>query len=213
MMKLSLLLMGMLMGTEVFCQEPARCCFDKEFYAVMGEVGGIADESHNNATIIDAHIEMAYDFYNNIQGMKIYLRNIATAYYSILDFQNRREYNWQDNGTCTYKNMAASTTMFPPCIPANATYLGPATLGYGQHTIKIHTWDFRAPIPGMNNEVFRMHLSVTQGHCIPVVMTVVGDFSGAPTELSLFYVNYQPGLTDHRHLLTIPTPCSPAPAH
>jgi len=185
--------------------EPAKCCFDKEYSAVLGEAGGTVVNGH--AVGLDGTVTLGYDFYRKRQGSKTQLRqpdNTMQTTFSLQDFANKVQYLTDDNGQCTARHMTDAEEMYPPCVPDNARYLGNATFGYGTETLYIDSWEFTVP----NSDVLTK-LAVTDA-CVPVVEALYGHMGGASTELTYFFTAYHPGIEDLNSL--IPPANCPFPA-
>lgn len=207
LIKTTLLLLSLVwMGR---CAPPPRCCFDQEFTANLGQIGAVANEGTNSQYFIDGYVELASSFYESKQGTRAHSRKpdgSMQTLFRLEDFANKREYNQEGNGTCTYKILPETASMYASCIPETAKWLGSATVGFGLKSLMVDTWVFSGPIPGLDSNNIRVTMSVTRQHCIPFAETLVGNFTGAPTELSLFYTGYHPGVA-HTDLLTPPPNC------
>ncbi|XP_076460736.1 uncharacterized protein LOC143293575 [Babylonia areolata] len=202
----SLLLTGIASG-----QQPAKCCFDKEYAVNIGIVGETLPEDPNDVFFIDGFVRMGFDYYRDRQALMTVLKQpdgSMSTRYQLKDYANRRLYTTVDNKTCTYSDIASFDVLRPQCIPDNATFVGASEFGYGHNSLRVNTWQFTYPLSANNNS--GIILTVTQDHCVPVTESIIGSIEGIPIEESLFFTNYHPGIQDLR-TLEIPDNCQPAP--
>jgi len=178
-----------------------KCCFDKQYSAVLGEAGGTV--VNGNAVGLDGTVTLGFDFYLQRQGSKAVMRQPDDSFVTtntVQDYKNRMTYITDEGGRCTSFRMEASEVMYPPCVPDDARYLGNGTFGYGSETLYIDSWEYNMP----GTDVL-MKLAVTDT-CVPVVEAQYGHINGASTELTYFFTAYHPGI-DNLGMLEPPTDC------
>merc|ERR1712121_121506 len=176
--------------------EPPKCCFDKEFSAVLGEAGGTL--ANGVATTLEGSVLLGYDFYRQRQGSVTTLRHpdgSVNITYTIQDYANRVSYVTGENGVCNSYRMPNTEQMYPPCVPDDARYLGAGLFGYGPETLAVHTWEYTLP----HSDVI-VKMALTEGSCVPVVEALYGHIAGASTEITYFFTSSHPGIEDLNRL-------------
>jgi len=111
--------------------EPAVCCFDKQFSAVVGEIGAFGLGA-DRERLLDGVAKLGYDFYNRHAATETYMRQpngTVVPIFELRDFHTKMHYRKVGNNTCR-KEPLTSGSMLPPCIPGNATKLFESSLGY-----------------------------------------------------------------------------------
>jgi len=196
-----------------------RCCFDNQYTAVLGEAGGTV--INGNAMPVDGSVELSYDFYKKVQATVTTERiqgSDPAAFKTtkrLDDYANRVVYLTDENGNCVSyaQNSQVDFVMTPACVPAEATYLGNGTFGYGTETLHIDAWEW-TEVDAFKN--FTLKLAVTDT-CVPVVEARYGyiihpnqaqESRKQPLELTYFYTNYHPGILNADNLQP-PAVCPP----
>jgi len=204
-------------GTTMGQDEPAKCCFDNQWSAVLGQMGGYANgdpsATDNDLHVLDGYTIIGYDFYRKREGTASHFRQPDGTYdvkYEIRDFENRMDYTVKGNASCESRPLPDSMRMFPPCIPDNATFVGDGDLGYGSGMLGLNTWSFTVHNRTTNVDV-NIRLAVTKKNCVPVAEVVQGHRNQRFFEITNFFTGYHPGLDSLKHM-EIPTNCPLAPA-
>jgi len=201
------LLVGVIGQQTTPTAEPAKCCFDKEWTAVVGEVGMVYNDDTHSGRTIDGNSLVGYDFYRKRQGSLTWLREAngtRTQVYDLRDFSTGIHYRREGNNTCTHEPLRRGV-MYPPCIPADAKYVANPMFGYGQSAMKTNVWEFTRQGPNQQGGA-RVRIGVTQQGCVPVVEIFMGKFNGTARELNVFFTGYHPGIGDI-HRLDVPADC------
>ncbi|XP_050394611.1 ependymin-related protein 1 [Patella vulgata] len=182
--------------------DPTKCCVDREFEAYLDEAGSYFTPQDKEFHPIKGFTTIAYDFYSKRMNLRVHntLENGTVINSNLLfDYANQIEYAIY-KGICTAHKY--HVPMRQPCIPANATYDGPLTMGYGSNTLKLETWKY--PISELNSDV---KLSISQDGCVPVVESIyIKGKNGADTDIIYIISNFTPGIKN-RGRLEIPTKC------
>jgi len=187
--------------------EPTRCCFDKQFSSILGEIGGTVKD--NVPTNFQLSMAMGFDYYRGRDGtLGTYPLPDGTSFQvkTINDFNRKIIYTKTINGSCTAKAMRPGAVQFGPCLPDDATYVGNATFGYGSETITVNSWKFLDSASHITPKPESL-VAFTE-NCVPFAQTVSGNLAddGALTQVTMFYTAYHPGLQDF-HDLDIPDDC------
>jgi len=197
----------LLMG--VWGQSPSgnqsKCCFDKQWSAVISEIGGFFNP--DGEKLIDGTTFISYDFYSSRQSTVSYIRgpnNTVIPVKELRDYYHNIHYKKTGNETCTQTPLVRGR-MFPPCIPANATMVTMAALGYGTSQLPLVFWEFDVSGPNGSNGG-RIKLGVTFNNCIPVIEIFNFDFNGTMVEMNVVFNQYHPGVAD-MHAFDIPDTC------
>merc|ERR1719153_119576 len=127
---------------------PPKCCFDKQFSAVLSDTGGFFGSSNTqDLTLFDAGSVTAYDFYSQQQAIGPFALG-NNEYNSTVEIFELRD--WRHNilyrkvgryGNCTQQPLRTGR-MPPPCIPGNATLVSNSTLGYGRSKLDVQIYEF-----------------------------------------------------------------------
>merc|ERR1711963_39240 len=183
----------------------SKCCFDKQWSAIISEVGGYFNP--DGEKLIDGTTFIAYDFYSSRQSTVSYIRGPNNTYIPVRelrDYARNIHYKKTGNGTCTQSPFLRGR-MWPPCIPANAVSVTQAQLGYGQSNLPLHFWEFDVDGPG-GSTAGRIKLGVTINNCIPVVEIFTFNINGTMVEMNVVFSEYRPGVADE-HAFDIPDTC------
>jgi len=185
--------------------EPRRCCFDKEFSAVLGYLGGTV--TNGVASAIRGSSYMAYDYYRHRQGTiltYVLPDNKTTTVWTVQDYNLGKMFTRVDNGSCTATPTPPGSVLFGPCLPDDAVYTGNATFGYGNDTLLVNGWEFRDRTQNLP-EAPKNIIEFTE-ECTPFAQSMWGNIGGGPLQLTLFYTEYHPGIVDLSQLV-IPDDC------
>jgi len=107
------------------------CCFDKQFSAVVGEIGALGFGT-DDEKLLDGVARIGYDFYNQHSASETYMRapdGSRIPIFELKDYRTKMHYRKIGNNSCT-KEPLTRGYMIPPCIPGNATKLSETNLGY-----------------------------------------------------------------------------------
>jgi len=185
--------------TVVRSQElPPICCFDKQYTAVLSDIGGFYGGNNNNdLSLIDAGTVSAYDFYSQRQASGSFAAgnneyNSTIEIFELRDWRRKLHYRkFGRFGNCTTEPLRTGK-MPPPCIPGNATWVSNSTLGYGRSRLDIQVYEFDAAF-SETLDAGRIKMGVTKD-CIPVIHFLTGTVNGTFFEMNLFYTSYHPGI-------------------
>merc|ERR1711936_435249 len=128
-------------------QTAQKCCFDKQYSAVLGEAGGTV--VNGNAVGLDGTVTLGFDFYLQRQGSKAVMRQPDDSYVTtntVQDYKNRVTYITDEAGRCTAFRMETSEVMYPPCVPVVE-----AQYGHINGASTELTYFFTAYHPGIDN--------------------------------------------------------------
>ncbi|ESO84137.1 hypothetical protein LOTGIDRAFT_155462 [Lottia gigantea] len=182
-------------------QDPPRCCIDKEFEAYLDEAGSFVSAQDKEFHPLKGYTTVAYDYYAKKMSLRVhntFENGTEIAGTLIFDYENKLEYAIYKRKCTIYK---LPLPMRSPCISDNATYDGELTMGYGAHTLKLHTW--KDVQPGTN---FPVKLSVSIDGCVPVVESIYVDTPKAKSEIVYIISNFHAGIKNRKRF-TIPNSC------
>ncbi|PVD34848.1 hypothetical protein C0Q70_06127 [Pomacea canaliculata] len=186
--------------------KPSPCCVSRQFEAVLVQfggtyVGGRGQPIETYSTIYFDHDAKILRV-NSIQTGAT--PDAITTSYAIDDYKSGKRYLVDSNNTCYVSPVA--TAMPEPCVTSNATYIGKGVLGYGNDSLTVNTWQYIETSTGLSARA-----AVTDD-CVPVMQIVIGEISGASTQLTNIFSNFKPSIAD-RSVFTLPAAdtCKPLP--
>ncbi|GFN86264.1 mammalian ependymin-related protein 1-like [Plakobranchus ocellatus] len=158
--------------------EPPKCCIDRQFTVTIGEVGGSVYPLTGNTVFVDGYILLAYDYYKQRVGAETHRKQpdgSEKVTRVLTDFAAKRQYV-DENNVCSI--LAITEPMEEPCLPANASFVGTATFGYGSASLEVNTWEYESSTDKGRVLIRR---TFTKSGCVPVVESYYGMVEGGST--------------------------------
>jgi len=172
--------------------EPAKCCVDRQFTVMVAALSGTYYPITGNAEVEDSYTYVAYDFYSKKVGYEYHLKvpgGNETVTRSIMDYTGGKIYTQLQDGNCYITDLKEQ--MEEPCVPADATYLGESTIGYGKESLIVKTWEYVEP----GTDVMRRR-TFTKDGCVPFASGYYGTVDKTPKNGVEFFTGYKPGIAD-----------------